>query len=155
MKDLPETVAEFLRGSRFAVAGVSRQAAQPANAIFRKLVASGRETYPVNPNATEVEGVKCYPDVRSLPGPVHGVVIATHPDVAIDVVSQCAEARVGHVWMHRSFGQGSVSAEAVRACERAGIVCIEGGCPLMYCDPVDIGHRCMRWWLRRRGRVPG
>jgi hypothetical protein len=25
----------------------------------------------------------------------------------------------------------------------------------MYCAPVDFGHRCMRWWLRRQGRVPG
>jgi hypothetical protein len=30
-----------------------------------------------------------------------------------------------------------------------------GGCPLMYCAPVDFGHRCMRWWLRRQGCVPG
>jgi hypothetical protein len=32
--------------------------------------------------------------------------------------------------------------------------CIVGGCPLMFCDPVDVGHRCMRWWLQRQGRVP-
>jgi hypothetical protein len=25
----------------------------------------------------------------------------------------------------------------------------------MYCAPVDFGHRCMRWWLRWQGRVPG
>jgi hypothetical protein len=24
----------------------------------------------------------------------------------------------------------------------------------MYCEPVDFGHRCMRWWLARRGRIP-
>jgi hypothetical protein len=24
----------------------------------------------------------------------------------------------------------------------------------MYCEPVDFGHRCMRWWLGRQGRVP-
>jgi hypothetical protein len=25
----------------------------------------------------------------------------------------------------------------------------------MYCEPVDFGHHCMRWWLRWKGRVPG
>jgi hypothetical protein len=24
----------------------------------------------------------------------------------------------------------------------------------MFCEPVDFGHRCMRWWLQRQGRVP-
>lgn len=155
MRQIPESVAAFLDGDRFAVAGVSRQSAESANAIYRKLIASGHETVPVNPNAAEVEGVKCYPDLQSLPEPVHGVVIATHPDVTIDVVRECADLGIRHVWMHRSFGKGSVSDEAVRECEAAGIQCIAGGCPLMYCEPVDFGHRCMRWWLRRRGRVPG
>ena len=29
-----------------------------------------------------------------------------------------------------------------------------GGCPLMVYPPVDGAHRCMRWWLSRRGRIP-
>jgi len=29
-----------------------------------------------------------------------------------------------------------------------------GGCPLMYCEPVDFAHRCMCALLRWRGRVP-
>jgi hypothetical protein len=36
-----------------------------------------------------------------------------------------------------------------------GIDCIVGGCPLMYYAPIDCGHRCIRWWLRLFGRVPG
>jgi hypothetical protein len=24
----------------------------------------------------------------------------------------------------------------------------------MFCGPVDFGHKCMKWWLQRRGRVP-
>jgi uncharacterized protein len=58
------------------------------------------------------------------------------------------------VWFHRSFGQGSVSDEAVAECERLGLTAIVGGCPLMYCEPIDFSHRCMRAILRWRGRVP-
>jgi hypothetical protein len=57
--------------------------------------------------------------------------------------------------LHRSIGQGSVSDEAIRACREHGIACIAGGCPLMYCQPVDVAHRCARTLLRWAGRVPG
>lgn len=155
MAQIPKPVVEFLSGRRFAVAGVSRDRGQPANAVFRKLCASGYEVFPVNPHAAEVEGARCYPDLGSLPGPIDGVVIAAHADVAAALVRQCADYGIGRLWFHRSFGEGSVSAAALRECDAHGIVPIVGGCPLMYCAPVDLGHRCMRWWLRWQRRVPG
>ncbi len=154
MARIPEAVTEFLSGRRLAVVGVSREAGQPANAVYRRLRDSGYEVFAVNPNATEAEGARCYPDLASIPGAIDGVMIVTHPDVSTEVVRQCAERGVRRVWFHRSFGDGSVSDDAVRECEAHGIACIVGGCPLMYCAPVDLGHRCMRWWLRRQGRVP-
>jgi predicted CoA-binding protein len=147
-------VARFLAGQRLAVAGVSRQPQQAANAIFRKLTAAGHTVYPLNPQAAQVEGATCYPDIAALPERVDGIVVATHPDVAQDIVRQAADRGVPRVWFHRSFGQGSVSDAAVRLCGDRGIECIVGGCPLMFVEPVDIGHRCMRWWLQRRGRAP-
>lgn len=155
MARMPSSVAEFLAGKRFAVAGVSRQPQQAANAIYRKLCNSGFEVFPVNPNAEEAEGVRCYPNLASIPGSIDGVVVATHPRNALDIVRQCGEQGVHQVWFHRSFGTGSVSGEAVRECKTRGIQCIVGGCPLMYCEPVDVAHRCIRWWLRLGGRVPG
>lgn len=154
MAKVPDAVAAFLSGRRLAVAGVARHPGSAANPVFQKLRKSGFETFAINPNATEVEGVRCYSDVGSIPGRLDGVVIATHPDVSVEIVRQCAEHDVQRVWFHRSFGQGSVSEAAVAECETRGIHCIVGGCPLMYCEPVDFAHRCMRWWLGRSGRVP-
>ena len=154
MSRVPHAIAEFLRGKHFAVAGVSRQPQQPANAIYRKLRDSGYEVFPVNPNAAEIEGARCYPDLRSVPGAIDGVLIATHPIVSVELVRQCSERNVRQVWFHRSFGEGSVSRDAIQECKARGIQCIVGGCPLMYCEPVDFGHRCMKWWLRMQGRVP-
>jgi uncharacterized protein len=155
MPNMPANVAEFLSGKRYAVAGVSRKPQQAANAIFRKLRDSGFDVLPVNPNATEVEGVRCWPDLKSIPGAIDGVVIATHPGAAIGIVRQCAEKGVRRVWFHRSFGTGSVSAEAVAECQAKGIDYIAGGCPLMYCAPVDPAHRCIRYMLSFLGKVPG
>ena len=151
---MPGSVAAFLNGHRFAVAGVSRKGDVAANAVFKKLQRCGFSVVPVNPVATHVEGQKCYPSVSAIPGTLDGVIIATHPAVCADVVRECAEKGISKVWIHRSFGGGSVSDEAVRACRSLGIECIVGGCPLMFCEPVDLGHRCMRWWLQRRGTVP-
>jgi len=154
MSNVPGSIAGFLEGRRIAVAGVSRKGDVAANAVYRKLVEAGYEAFPVNPNAGEVEGVTCYPDVAAVPGPLDGVVVATHPSVSAAIVRQCANAGVKRVWFHRSFGAGSVADDAVAECERLGIEAIVGGCPLMFCEPVDFGHRCMRWWLQRKGSVP-
>ena len=122
---------------------------------YRRLRDTGLEVVPVNPKATEIEGVRCYPDLASIPGAIDGVVIVTPPDAALNLVRQCADKGVRAVWFHRSFGTGSVSKDAVEECKARGIAVIEGGCPMMYCEPVDAGHRCIRWWLRLFGRVPG
>jgi predicted CoA-binding protein len=152
---LPRPVAEFLAGKRIAVAGVSRSGKAPANAIFRRLAESGHEAIPINPNASELEGTRAYPDLASIPGAVDGLMVVTHPSVAAKLVREAAARGIRQVWFHRSFGEGSVSNEAVEACRAAGIEPIVGGCPLMYCQPVDVGHRFFRWWLRLKRRVPG
>jgi predicted CoA-binding protein len=154
MAEIPLKIQNFLSGTRYAVAGVSRDPKQPANAVFRKMSALGYDVYPVNPKAGEVEGVHCFPDLASVPGTLDGVIVATPPSAALDVVRECAAKGVKNVWFHRSFGAGSVSDDAVRECEARGMSAIVGGCPLMYCAPVDGGHACMRWWLKLNGRVP-
>jgi predicted CoA-binding protein len=155
MTKMPDQIAEFLSGKRFAVAGVSRHPGQAANAVFRKLRDSGYEVFPINPNANETESAPCYPNLGSIPGPSDRIIVATHPSVSVELVRQCGARGVGQLWFHRSFGQGSVSNEAIQDCRARGIKFIVGGCPLMYCEPIDVGHQCMRWWLRLRGRVPG
>lgn len=154
MTEVPEAVERFLREKRIAVAGVSRHADVAANAVFKKLRACGYEVFPVNPFAQEIEGESCYPDLASIPGGLGGVIIATHPNVSVEIVRQCRESGVNLIWFHRSFGTGSVSDEALDECRRIGVDPIVGGCPLMFCEPVDLGHKCMKWWLQRSEKVP-
>jgi predicted CoA-binding protein len=153
-RSAPEPVRDFLAQKRIAVAGVSRDPRGAANLIFRTLRDSGRDVIPINPRAAAVEGVACYPSLLAAPGPIDGVVIATRPEVSLEVVRQCADAKIPRVWMHRSIGAGSVSDEAVAHCRQHGICVIAGGCPMMYCEPVDVGHRCIRWLLGAMGKLP-
>ena len=154
MAATPQSVRDFLAQRRIAVAGVSRDPRQTANVVFRRLRDFGCQVFPVNPSTTEVEGVTCYPDLRSVPPPVEGVMIVTRPEVALDVVQECAALGIPQVWMHRSFGPGSVSDAATRFGRERGIQVIAGGCPLMFCEPVDPFHRCMRWVLGLRRKLP-
>jgi len=148
-------VVWFLASRRIAVVGVSRQSNQPANAIYRKLRDSGHEVFAVNPRAHSVEGARCYSDLASIPGGVEAVVVVTPPDASAGVVREAADLGVRHIWLHRAVGEGSVSDEAVEAgCER-GLEVIVGGCPLMFVEPVDLAHRCLRWWLVRTGKLDG
>ncbi len=154
MTGVPATITEFLKGKRIAIAGVSRDPRSTANAIYRKFKASGYEVVPVNPKGGETEGVTCFTDLISVPGPIDGVFAATPPIAGVELVRQCAERGIPKIWFHRGFGQGSVSRDAVRECHARGITCIAGACPMMYLQPVDPFHRCLRWWQRVTHKLP-
>lgn len=155
MSKLPSAVAAFLNGKRFAVAGVSRQAkGHVGNAIFKKLKAAGYDVFPVNPEAPEVEGEKCYPELGAIPGEIDSVMIATPPGAALSLVRQCAEKGVKHIWFHGALGPKSSSKEAIKEAKSHGMAVIENGCPMMYVEPVDGGHKFICWWLRLFGKVP-
>lgn len=153
---IKDAAAEFLARKRIAVTGVSRKADQQhgANIVYRRLRERGYDVFPVNPNAREVEGDGCYPDLRSIPGGVDAVVIATRADRAMATMRECADLAITQVWMHRSIGSGSVSEEAAAWARQRGMHVIAGGCPLMF-DPVsDTGHKVMRSLFTLTGKVP-
>jgi predicted CoA-binding protein len=154
MTTLREAAEEFLAQHRIAVAGVSRDPKQPANLIYRRLRDAGHEVFAVNPNADEVEGDHCYRAIADLPGAVDGVVIVTPADASAAVVEECAAEGIPRVWLHRGLGPGSMSEEAVAACRRHGIAVIPGGCPNMFGDTSDPGHRGMLRVLQVTGKIP-
>ena len=67
---------------------------------------------------------------------------------------ECAELGIKHVWMHRSFGEGSVCDDATVYGREHGITVIDGGCPLMFDPTADVAHKVMRFVFTRTGKVP-
>jgi len=155
MLTVKDAAAAFLANKRIAVTGVSRTPKSHAgNVVYQRLRDRGFEVFAVNPNAEQVDGDVCYPDLRSIPGGVDAVVIATRPESADKTMRECAELGVSQVWMHRAFGEGSVCDDATVYGREQGITVIEGGCPLMFDPATDFGHKMMRFVLTRTGKVP-
>ena len=153
MQTIKDAASEFLANKRIAVTGVSRKPKNHgSNNVYNRLRDRGYEVFAVNPNANEVEGARSYHDLKSIPGGVDAVVIATAPDKAEDTVRECDELGIKHVWMHRSYGKGSVCDEATVYGREHGITVIDGGCPLMFDPTADFGHKIMK--IVYRSHVP-
>jgi predicted CoA-binding protein len=155
MLTLRDAATEFLSHRRVAVTGVSREpSTHGANVVYKRLRERGYEVFAVNPNASEVEGDHAYADLRSIPGGVEAVVIATSPEHADATMRDCADLGIHFVWMHRSFGGGSVSDTATAFGREQGIHVIDGGCPLMFEPVSDGGHKMIRWMCMLTGAAP-
>jgi predicted CoA-binding protein len=91
---LEAKVDDFLAQKRLAIAGVSRENTHhPAgNLIYHRLKESGHDVFPVNPHMQTFEGDRCYPDLKSIPGGVDGVVIVTRPEVTERIVHEYSDA---------------------------------------------------------------
>ena len=132
MGTMKETATEFLAHKRVAVTGVSRQPANHgSNVVYKRLRERGFEVFAVNPNADAVEGDRCYADLKSVPVDLEWVVIGTRPETAEDTMRECVDLGISRVWMHRSFGEGSVSDAASAFGREHGVQVIDGGCPCM------------------------
>jgi predicted CoA-binding protein len=155
MTTIEEAATRFLANKRVAVTGVSRHGkSHGSNVVYQRLRERGYDVVAVNPNADEVEGDRCYHDLRSIPDGVDAVVIGTRPEIAEDTMRECAALGIGHVWMHRGPGAGSVSEAAADYGREQGIAVIDGGCPCMFGPTADLGHKLMRLVFTLNGNVP-
>jgi predicted CoA-binding protein len=158
MKKLDNLVQEFLTQKKIAVVGVSDKRDTGCNLSYKKFKDNGYQVYAVNPRINTYEQDACYPDLKSIPEKVDAVFILASPKVTEQIVQQCVELGVKHVWMHCMMGtrpglaaaMTSVSASAVEMCKAHGIAVIPGACPNQFLKP-DFGHKMMRGMWRMFG----
>jgi predicted CoA-binding protein len=155
MSTVKEAATNFLSCKRVAVTGVSRKPeSHGSNVVYKRLRDRGYEVFAVNPNADTVEGDRSFHSVAEIPGGVDAVVIGTAPERAEATVRECDDLGIKQVWMHRSFGGGSVCDGATVYGREHGMTVIDGGCPLMFEPTADLGHKVMRFVLTTTGKVP-
>ncbi|KAB2924353.1 MAG: CoA-binding protein [Bacteroidetes bacterium] len=115
-----------------AVVGASPKPWRDSGAIADFLMKRGYTVYPVNPRYTDVLGVRCYPDLKSLPGPVDIVDIFRNPDEAEAAVDEAVAAGAKAVWMQL----GVVNEAAARKAEAAGLAVVMDRC-------IAVEHRAL------------
>lgn len=158
MAKIEPMVQDFLAQKKIAVVGVSDQRETGCNLGYRKFKEAGYTVSAVNPRITTFEGDPCYPDLKSIPEKPDAVFILTNPKVTEEVVQQCVDLGIKHVWMHclmgtkpgLASGMTSVSQDAVQMCRENGITVIPGSCPNQFLKP-DFGHAMMRVIFRTLG----
>ena len=150
-----EAAEQFLTSRRIAVTGVSRKPeGHGSNIVYQRLKERGYEAFAVNPNTSTIDGDQTYPNLAAIPGGVEAVVIGTRPEHAVGTMREAVDLGLTKVWMHRSFGGGSVSPEATEYGRSHGVTVIDGGCPLMFGPTADGGHKIMCRMFKLTGKVP-
>lgn len=119
---LDQRVELFLAGSPHAVVGASSDRGKYGNKVLRVYQQNGRPVFPVNPRAEQIEGLRAYPDLASLPQKPHGISIITPPPITEQIVEQAASLGIKHLWMQ----PGAQSARAIALAQQHDINCIAG-----------------------------
>jgi len=120
---LESRIQSFLKSGPFAVVGASSDREKYGNKVLRCYQQHALEVFPINPRATEIEGLKAYPSLEDLPKQVVGISVITPPKITESVVQEAIRAGVKHIWMQ----PGAENPDAIRAAEAAGIQVIANG----------------------------
>lgn len=129
-------IHKFLEPEKMAIAGVSRNPKKFGGAIINELKNKGFELFPVNREAEEIQGVRCYQSVLDLPADVKHLVIITPKHETAGVVKQAVEKGFDMIWIQ----QKSDTPEAIQMVKNAGIPLIYNKCLMMFADPVKGIH---------------
>lgn len=145
MKD----VARFLSAGKYALAGVSRDPKKFGHVAFKTLLKKGMDIVPVNPNADEIEGVKCYNSVNDLSSEIRAIIIMTPAEETHGVARNAMAKGIKDIWIQ----QGSESNEVIPELEKEDINLIHHECILMFWKPDSI-HSFHRFLKKIFGRLP-
>jgi predicted CoA-binding protein len=128
-----QAIRRMLAATRIAVVGLSDDPSRPSCDVARSLRAAGKEIMPVNPNHETVMGLKCYPTLADVPGPIELVNVFRRAEFCADVAREAVAVGARGIWLQ----SGITSDEARRIAEKAGIDFVENRClkvELLYRD---------------------
>ncbi len=101
--------------------------------------------YPVNPSRTEIQGLRCYPDVNAIGQPVDLAIIALPAALCEAAIAQCAATGVGAAIV-LSAGFAEMGEEGIALQDRMRATAQHAGIRL-------VGPNCMGLLNLRRGLV--
>ncbi len=96
-KAAARSMQRLLRPRSVAVIGASRSPGTVGHELVRNLVTGGFQgpVYPVNPTASHVASLPCFPSIDQIPGEVDLAIVAVPAHSVPDIVDQCGRKGVG------------------------------------------------------------
>ena len=133
-------IEQFVSSKRIAVVGMSRSGKKFGNMAAKELKAKGYEIYPVHPDAVEIDGFTCSPNLQSLTGKIDGVWISIPPKNVSPVLEEAAQIGLKNIWLQ----QGAWSAEVQQTIDQLQLPVVSKKCIMMYAPPVKSVHKFHR-----------
>lgn len=97
-----------------AVVGASANRRKFGNKALRAFQSEGYRVVPINPNESEVEGLKTYPSVLDVPEPIDIATVYVQPDVTLRLLDEFARKGIPEVWVNPGAEDDTVMADARR-----------------------------------------
>ncbi len=120
-----EQLKQIFRNTKtIAVVGFSTNPTKPSSYVPGYLMAAGYRVIPVNPLTKEIQGMKAYPDLLSLPDKIDLVQIFRPSNDVPPVVDQAIRLGAKVVWMQ----EGVVNEPAAKKAQAAGLLVVSDMC---------------------------
>ena len=128
-----KSLKPFLEPRSIAIIGLSRRTGEGSNNALENLLGYGYrgKIYPVNPNTSEILGVKAYPSIKDVEASVDLAVISTHRARVPAHVRECADRGIKCISI---VTQGFVDAgdeEGRRLFKEIGDIAKSSGCRIL------------------------
>ena len=130
-------IEAFLRRiGAIAILGLSDTPGRPSYNVAKALQKFGYRIVPVNPSATEILGMRAWPDLESAmkgAGPIDVVDVFRRPEHVAAIVEECIRLKVPALWLQ----DGVIDEAAARKARDAGIFTVMDRC--MFRDRSTLG----------------
>jgi len=147
--NMDQAIQDFINGKRIAIVGVSREGTKFGNTALAELAARGYQVFAVHPEAKEIAGTPCYPNLAALRGQVDGVLVSVPPQQAVSVLQEAAVVGLKNVWLQL----GAESPEALTFARDLRLNLVAKKCVLMYAPPVRSFHGWHRFFAGLFGQL--
>lgn len=117
----------LLSTRRIAIIGASPRPDRPSFGVLRELVAAGYDVVPVNPQADEIEGLRCYPTLEAAvaaTGPVDIVDVFRRPEACEEPARDAVRTGARCLWLQL----GVANREAGRIAHDGGLSVVMDRC---------------------------
>src|SRR5215216_1123134 len=107
-----------------AVVGLSSDPSRASNSVSSYMRRNGYTVIPVNPNETEVFGLKAYPDLAAVPGKIDLVDVFRRSEEAGKAVDEAIAVGAKAVWLQ----EGVIDKSAAQRALDAGLLVVMDRC---------------------------